>query len=374
MYKDITYDIRGACFWVWKEFRGAFKESVIDRALTVELKKRGRMVEDQKRLDIEYQGVKVGTYIPDKIIDDSVLVELKAKEFLTSGDIDQFWKYLKGSKYKVGLLINFGPKGLEIKRVVYDSARTVPDPHHDPRSRSALVSAEKGFTLMEIMVATVLFAIVFSSMLGLFNYVLKINRRTEALRQASQGARDFVEFLAKEIRNGQIDYYVSTGAYTGKINSSSSVPCGPAGNVGDTVKPTDLPTYGLEDNKLGIINTDNVQECFYYGKADGSYVDTVGGLPSTFAYPGGTLVIQKRDVTGAQILNPSNFQINQLMFLIRPVCDPHSASSCTAYPTGYPKIQPSVVILINFTVKLPTGETAQLYYQTSVSSNKYDIP
>ena len=59
-----------------------------------------------------------------------------------------------------------------------------------------------GFTLMEIVVATTLFAIVFSSLLGLFNYILKINRKSEALRQASQGARDFVEYLVKEIRNG----------------------------------------------------------------------------------------------------------------------------------------------------------------------------
>jgi len=146
LYQDITYDIRGSCFWVWKEFGGAFKEKIIDRALTVELKKRGRRVEDQKRLDIEYQGVKVGTYIPDKIIDDAVLVELKCKEFLTKGDIDQFWKYLKGSKYKVGLLINFGPKSLEIKRLVYDTVRVVRDLRLDLRNRSALRSAEQGFT------------------------------------------------------------------------------------------------------------------------------------------------------------------------------------------------------------------------------------
>ena len=61
--------------------------------------------------------------MPDVIVDDAVLVEIKSKELLTAEDYDQFWKYLKGSKYKVGLLVNFGPKELEIKRVVYDSAR-----------------------------------------------------------------------------------------------------------------------------------------------------------------------------------------------------------------------------------------------------------
>jgi len=123
LYEDITYDIRGACFWVWKEFRGAFKEVVVDKALTKELIKRKRRVEDQKRIDIYYDDERVGTYIPDKIIDDKVLVEVKCKKFMTKQDIDQFWKYLKGSQYKLGLLINFSPTKLEIKRVVYDTAR-----------------------------------------------------------------------------------------------------------------------------------------------------------------------------------------------------------------------------------------------------------
>ena len=369
LHKDITYDIRGACFAVWKVFGGAFKEKAAERALVIELHKAGRSVETQKKIGILYEGQNVGYYIPDIIVDDAVLVEIKSKEFLTTADYDQFWKYLKGSKYKVGLLINFGSKELEIKRVVYDSAREKVSaffPRSNPRQ-----SAEKGFTLMEIMVATVLFAIVFSSLLGLFNYVLKINRRTEAVRQASQGARDFVEFLVKEVRNGQIDYFVSNGQYSAAIGTS---PCVPKGTVGHAVSPGDLATYGIKDNKLGLYNTDNIEECFYYGDAMGNYVDTVGGVPSTFSTStAGTLVIQKSGES-AQVLNPPNFSINRLMFLIRPLCDPYSLAPCTAYPSGYPNIQPSVVIIINFTVKLPTGESVQLYYQTAVSSNKYDIP
>lgn len=123
LYEEITYQIRGACFWVWKEFGSAFKETIIDKALTEELEKRGLKVENQKRISIYYNGKKVGMYIPDKIINDRVLVEVKRKSFLTKGDKEQFWHYLKGSEYKLGLLINFGDDKLEIKRVVYDSAR-----------------------------------------------------------------------------------------------------------------------------------------------------------------------------------------------------------------------------------------------------------
>lgn len=231
---------------------------------------------------------------------------------------------------------------------------------------------QKGFTLMEIMVATVIFAIIFSSMLSLFNYVLKINRRTEAIRQASQDARDFVEFLVKEVRNGQIDYFTTGGQYnTAGVGTS---PCTPV-NPGQQEKPSDNSTYALQDNKLGLFNTDNVEECFYFGKSDGTYIDAGGTPSSTFATStGGTLVMQKIGITGAQILNPPNSRLDQLMFLVRPMCDPYTLAPCRSYPAGFPNVQPSVVIMIKFTVTLPTGETVPLYYQTTVSSNKYDIP
>ncbi|MBI1883451.1 MAG: GxxExxY protein [Chlamydiae bacterium] len=125
LYRDITYEIRGACFWIWKEFGNAFKESIVDKALTEELRKRGLKVTDQKRIDVFYNNKKVGTYVPDKIVNDCVLVEIKRKPFLLKQDKEQFWHYLKGSSYKLGMLINFGERGLEIKRVIYDIKRGI---------------------------------------------------------------------------------------------------------------------------------------------------------------------------------------------------------------------------------------------------------
>lgn len=52
-----------------------------------------------------------------------IILELKRKSYLTKQDIKNFWNYLRGSKYKLGFLVNFGDEKLEIKRVVYDKAR-----------------------------------------------------------------------------------------------------------------------------------------------------------------------------------------------------------------------------------------------------------
>ena len=123
LYKELTYSIRGACFEVYKKFGGSFKEKVVENALLIELKNKNLLVENQKQIAIYYKNKKVGVYVPDFVVNDAVLVELKCKPQIYREDERQFWLYLQGSPYKVGLLVNFGPQKLEIVRRVYDKAR-----------------------------------------------------------------------------------------------------------------------------------------------------------------------------------------------------------------------------------------------------------
>ncbi len=123
LYQEETYKIRGACFRVWQEFGGAFKESIVERALVVEFGELGFMVDQQKKIPIFYKQKHVGTYIPDIILNNLIIIELKSKPFITKEDQRQFWLYLKATNYKLGLLINFGPDKLTINRRIYDKAR-----------------------------------------------------------------------------------------------------------------------------------------------------------------------------------------------------------------------------------------------------------
>ena len=123
LYERESYEIRGAIFEVWKNFRGVFKEKVIENALKKELRDRGFIVESQKKIDIYYKGEKVGNYTPDIIVNNSILMELKSKSFLNKEDERQFWYYLRGSRYRLGFLVNFGSKEIEIRRRIYDKAR-----------------------------------------------------------------------------------------------------------------------------------------------------------------------------------------------------------------------------------------------------------
>ncbi len=108
---------------VWQQFGGAFKESIISKASLIALQKRDLKVETQKRINIYFEQNKVGVYVPDKVVNDLILIEEKCKPFVTQEDKRQFWYYLRASDYRLGFLINFSPKSLEFIRRVYDKAR-----------------------------------------------------------------------------------------------------------------------------------------------------------------------------------------------------------------------------------------------------------
>lgn len=124
LYKDKTFVIRGVVFDIYQKLKNFQKEKVCQDALMVGLKSKGFKVGKEKRINIYYEKQKVGTYVPDMIVDGEILLELKAKSMLTKEDSQQFWHYLRNSDYKLGLLINFGSQNkVEIIRRIYDTAR-----------------------------------------------------------------------------------------------------------------------------------------------------------------------------------------------------------------------------------------------------------
>lgn len=86
----------------------------------MELTYKGLRAVREKQIPIYYLGEKVGVYTPDIIVNDSIIVELKAKPFIHKEDLQQFWYYLKNSEFSLGFLVNFGePNGVRIIRRVY---------------------------------------------------------------------------------------------------------------------------------------------------------------------------------------------------------------------------------------------------------------
>jgi GxxExxY protein len=118
-HKDITEQIIGASFEVFRELGYGFLERVYQRAMKVELELRGLKAEIETDIQVRYKGQIVGDYRADILVNGCVLVELKASPNLDSRDEAQLLNELKATGIKVGLLINFGRQKAEFKRLVF---------------------------------------------------------------------------------------------------------------------------------------------------------------------------------------------------------------------------------------------------------------
>ena len=117
LYMDLTKEIIGAAMEVHRELGPGFLEYVYEESLCHELNLREIYFERQKELDIYYKDLLIPKkYKPDLIIENKVIVELKATSGLMKIEEAQLLNYLKATKLRIGLLLNFGAESLEIKR------------------------------------------------------------------------------------------------------------------------------------------------------------------------------------------------------------------------------------------------------------------
>jgi GxxExxY protein len=101
---------------------------VYENSLAIELNHAGHAVVQQRPIRVYYRGQIVGEYFADLVVDERVIVEIKAVHKLLPEHEAQLLNYLKATSYEVGLLLNFGPKP-QVRRKAYDNERK-PNPHH----------------------------------------------------------------------------------------------------------------------------------------------------------------------------------------------------------------------------------------------------
>jgi len=114
--QELTYQIRAAVFEVSRVLGGGFLEKVYERALLKELSLRGLEARNQVPLAVRYKGETVGEYMADIVVEDRVLLELKAQADLSDVYSAQLINYLHASGKRVGLLINFTVPKATVKR------------------------------------------------------------------------------------------------------------------------------------------------------------------------------------------------------------------------------------------------------------------
>jgi len=118
IYSDLSYEIMGAILEVHKTLGPGFLESIYEKALIEEFKKKALKVETQKLTDVIYKGKKIGVHRLDLVVESKVVVELKTVERFSTHHTAQLLSYLKASGYKLDILVNFSKTKVEYRRVV----------------------------------------------------------------------------------------------------------------------------------------------------------------------------------------------------------------------------------------------------------------
>lgn len=202
----------------------------------------------------------------------------------------------------------------------------------NPKSKS------RGFTLIEAVVATFLFSITVGSILGIYMTTLKVNKRADSIRKASENARFISELLAKEIRNGQIDYFGPTSAVCGSSSYSTN-----------------------PNTKLAILNVDGEHKCFYLGDDNGA--DSASGT---------NLWVVKNNFTATRI-NDAGTIISAFKVYVQPTTNPYCNNPPSCSEAGS-SAQPKVTLIGAVTYNADPENITTLPFQLSVSIPTYDIP
>ncbi len=115
--EQLSNRVIGAFYAVYHQLGYGFLEKVYENALLWELRKKGMKAIQQKRIDVYYDGQRVGEYFADIVVEDSLVLELKAADGIAPEHEAQLINYLKASNIELGLLFNFGARPQFLRRV-----------------------------------------------------------------------------------------------------------------------------------------------------------------------------------------------------------------------------------------------------------------
>lgn len=125
LFPDLSYKLRGIFFSVVNQYGSGHKERVYHQALIDQLEDNNILFDHEKQIPIFSwkDGRKIATYIPDFIIDNKIIIELKSEPFLTKQFINQIYSYLRVTPFELSFIVNFGEESLRINRLIFTNDR-----------------------------------------------------------------------------------------------------------------------------------------------------------------------------------------------------------------------------------------------------------
>lgn len=125
LYKDLSYELIGIFYKIRNEYGPGHKEKVYQNIFEELLISKQIIYKREVRINVysSETGKIIGTYVPDFVIDDKIIVEFKSSKYTTVTDEKTFYHYLRNSKFEVGYLVNFSTQEFYIKRIIYTNDR-----------------------------------------------------------------------------------------------------------------------------------------------------------------------------------------------------------------------------------------------------------
>jgi len=118
-FNEITFQVNGCAMNVLNSIGNGFHEKIYENALAIAMQKSGLTFSQQRHYDIKYEDNIVGTFVPDFVVEEMVIVELKTIDQITNNEKGQVLNYLRASGLRVGIILNFKNSKLEWQRVVF---------------------------------------------------------------------------------------------------------------------------------------------------------------------------------------------------------------------------------------------------------------
>jgi len=197
--ENLTQKIIGCAMTVHQALGPGFLESVYQNALLIELRHAGLQCEANSRIPVHYREENVGDFIADILVENLVILELKAVNEIHPSHEAQLVNYLHATRLEIGLLLNFGSNKLEIKRKhkTY-KPKSPPVPPANPVILSKISSA---FSILELLVAVSVLSILLVVLLNIVQGATSLWRGSENKVEAYREARAALQVMSSDLRN-----------------------------------------------------------------------------------------------------------------------------------------------------------------------------
>ena len=194
----LTETIIGCELRVHQSLGPGYLESVYQNALFIELKKAAFEAVKTHRIPVYYEGEQVGDFVADVIVDNSVILELKATQEIHPTHEAQLVNYLQSTGMEIGLILNFGAASLQVKRK-HKSYRPKSSRLGNPEN--PVHPVKKAFSLLEILVAISVLSILLVVLLNIVHGSTTLWRTAENRAEAYREARAAVQVVSADLRN-----------------------------------------------------------------------------------------------------------------------------------------------------------------------------